>query len=59
MYLDAKEFARFSMVKISNNEVSFPLVKLVVVASKDENIGNHRYIGTSILRIYWIYRQIF
>ena len=24
---------------------------------KDENIGNHRYIGTLILRIYRIYRK--
>ena len=28
-----------------------------VVISKDENIGNHGYIGTSILRIYRIYRR--
>ena len=27
--------------------------------TKDENIGNHRYIGTSILQIYRIYRRIF
>ena len=26
---------------------------------KDENIGNHRYIGNSILRIYRIYRRYF
>ena len=26
---------------------------------KDENIGNHGCIGTSILRIYRIYRRIF
>ena len=23
----------------------------------DENIGNYGYIGTSILRIYWIYQR--
>ena len=27
------------------------------VSTKDENIGNHGYIGTSILRIYWIYQR--
>ena len=26
---------------------------------KDKNINNYGYIGTSILRIYWIYRRIF
>ena len=28
-----------------------------VIVIKDENIGNHGYIGTSILRIYRIYRR--
>ena len=27
----------------------------LMVSTKDENIGNHGYIGTSILRIYRIY----
>ena len=27
--------------------------------TNDENIGNHKYIGTSILQIYRIYRLIF
>ena len=27
------------------------------VVTMEENIGNHRYIGTSILRIYRIYRR--
>ena len=29
---------------------------LNLVMTKDENFGNHGYIGTSILRIYRIYR---
>ena len=28
-----------------------------VVVSKDKNIGNHGYIGSSILRIYRIYQR--
>ena len=34
-------------------------ILLILVISKDENIGNHGYIGTSILRIYRIYRRYF
>ena len=29
----------------------------MLVTSNDGNIGNHEYIGTSILRIYRIYRR--
>ena len=32
-------------------------MKLCFVTTKEENIGNHGYIGTSILRIYRIYRR--
>ena len=32
-------------------------LSLLLVITKDENIGNHGYIGTSILRIYRIYRR--
>ena len=35
------------------------MIKLLiyVLITNDENIGNHGYIGTSILRIYRIYRR--
>ena len=33
------------------------LGSLPVVGTKDENIGNHGYIGNLILRIYRIYRR--
>ena len=48
-------FAFFGTIDLSINCYAF----LDLVSSKDENIGNHGYIGTSILRIYRIYRQIF
>ena len=33
------------------------LFYLCVLRFKGENIGNHGYIDTSILRIYWIYQR--
>ena len=29
----------------------------ILVLTKDENIDNHRYISTWMLRIYWIYQR--
>ena len=53
------------MVETNNNKTSYlqfiySQIKsnpMKIVRSMEENIGNHGYIGTSILQIYRIYRR--
>ena len=45
------------LLNIGSGEVPLKFVHPKVDRTKDENIGNYRYIGTSILWIYRIYRR--